>query len=361
MDATDNPRRKEEIRRVLEQAAEWFTLFEEGAGSADEQAAFSRWMTESPLHVRAFLNVSAVDRMVEAADPGRELGIAAVGPQNAAADKVVPQNREWQNGAPAASPWWSARSRRPLFLGGLAAAFLALLAGGAWQLLPELVARPGYTTGTGEQRSIALNDGSLVHLNAKSRLKVRFSPQARELRLFEGEALFNVAHDVKKPFRVYVGHSVVQAIGTQFDIDRRPDRTVVSVLDGIVQVSADAPSATGASPIRLTAGQSVIVGPDGRIAQPGPANVEQVTAWRQRRLVFDEDTLADIATEFNRYNRVPQLRIEGESVRRRRYAAVFDADDPEPLLQFLKKDRDLAFEARGDELIIRPREYLGNR
>jgi transmembrane sensor len=65
--------------------------------------------------------------------------------------------------------------------------------------------------------------------------------------------------------------------------------------------------------------------------------IGSVTAWRRRRLVFRKDTLAYIAAEFNRYNRTPKIRVEGETLRLRRFNGVFDADNPLPLLQFLKK------------------------
>jgi transmembrane sensor len=356
MDTFDNPRRREEIRKVTEQAAEWFTLFEDGTGSAEERAAFSKWMTESPLHVRAFLNVSAVDRMVEGVDPEQELAIVSTGAHGTDAGAVSLYAHSDHDGMLAASAVRSIPARRRSWIKGLAAAAAVLLAVAVWHFVADLRSQRSYTTGIGEQRSIELNDGSLVHLNAKSRLEVRFSAQARELHLHRGEALFKVEHDATKPFRVYVDESVVQAIGTQFDIDRRADRITVSVLEGVVQVSSN-DAASAVPPARLTAGQSINIASNGKVTRPVPAKVTEVTAWRQRRLVFDEDTLADIASEFNRYNRVPQLRIEGEAVRERRYAAVFDADDPEPLLRFLKKDPELAFEARGDELIIRPREY----
>ena len=81
----------------------------------------------------------------------------------------------------------------------------------------------------------------------------------------------------------------------------------------------------------------------------------EALAWRERRLVFKAERLDAIAAEFNRYNRVPQIRVEGDSVRTRRYTAVFDADNPQTLLKFLAKDNDLKFAAEGDDFVIRAR------
>jgi hypothetical protein len=51
--------------------------------------------------------------------------------------------------------------------------------------------------------------------------------------------------------------------------------------------------------------------------------------------VFRNDSLADIAEEFNRYNRTLQMRVEGAEASDRRLSGVFDADAPESLLRFL--------------------------
>jgi transmembrane sensor len=85
---------------------------------------------------------------------------------------------------------------------------------------------------------------------------------------------------------------------------------------------------------------------------------QEASAWQQRRLVFRKHTLAEIAAEFNRYNRSPQIRVEGDALRERRFSGVFDADDPETLLQYLKADSRFTFDRTGDELIIRMRSSL---
>ena len=57
-------------------------------------------------------------------------------------------------------------------------------------------------------------------------------------------------------------------------------------------------------------------------------------AWAQGQLIFENDTLADVVTEFNRYNRT-QLRIDDLKLATRRVSGVFDATDVETLLAFI--------------------------
>ena len=194
------------------------------------------------------------------------------------------------------------------------------------------------------------------------------------MRLVEGEALFVVAHDPGRPFRVATGIAVIQAVGTQFNVYRREDDTVVSVVEGEVKVSAETKgqsARSGASPsadkpagagtprpetsfVTLTAGEEAIIALDGRVVKRAPSDVTGAIAWRQRRLVFQDDTLANVVAEFNRYN-FARIQVEGDNLRLRRFTGVLDADKPESLLRLLAQENDLTFDKQGDGFVIRPR------
>jgi hypothetical protein len=93
-----------------------------------------------------------------------------------------------------------------------------------------------YATGIGEQRTVTLSDGSTVELNSQSRLRVAFHPHERDVELLEGQALFHVAHDRTRPFLVQSEGAKVRAVGTQFDVYRKSDGTVITVVEGRVAV-----------------------------------------------------------------------------------------------------------------------------
>jgi transmembrane sensor len=58
-------------------------------------------------------------------------------------------------------------------------------------------------------------------------------------------------------------------------------------------------------------------------------------AWAEGRLVFDNDTVAAVIEQFNRYNRV-QLHVSDETLGRRRVSAVFNASEPESFIAFIQ-------------------------
>jgi transmembrane sensor len=49
--------------------------------------------------------------------------------------------------------------------------------------------------------------------------------------------------------------------------------------------------------------KAVRIAATGRVTAPNPVNIAAVTAWQQRRLVFADSTLSEMAQELARYNR----------------------------------------------------------
>jgi transmembrane sensor len=328
--------------------------------SPGDEMRFVAWLKESPRHVRDCLLMLSLDCALENLDAKRLHSIEAL--ITKVDQRVTPLSLRPAPGA--AAP---ARSRR-LRWAALAAGVLVAAVGALFWY-----AHPGFhefETATGEQRTFELEDGSVVSLNTHSRVAVRLGTHAREVRLLRGEALFHVAHDPSRPFLVSTDDAVVQAVGTQFDVYRRDDGTVVAVLEGRVNVTtaAPAPAASGsaAAPVAgrgapraaavrsLGASQEAQVSHEGSVSIREVNNVSDTVAWRERRLIFRDQTLEQIVGEFNRYREHP-IRLEGSGVSERVYTGVFDADDADSLLQVLARDPALAVEREGEATLVRLR------
>jgi transmembrane sensor len=200
----------------------------------------------------------------------------------------------------------------------------------AW-LMPD---RPQhFQTKFGEQRSVLLDDGSRVTLNTASRIEVRWAKDHRRIRLVQGEALFDVAHDAARPFDVDAGNAVLRAVGTQFDVDRRPNRTTVTVVEGLVAV-IPANEQSGAQLPTLAASDRLVITGVGSHALERGTDVSAATAWTQHRLIFEQRPLGEVAEEFNRYNRA-RIDVQDEQLRQERITGVFQPDDAASFLSFL--------------------------
>jgi transmembrane sensor len=341
-----SPRELEDERRLAERAAEWWSVLKT-AGPA-EREEFAAWIAESPRHLEEFLYTTAVVQEIRHVDIERLPAVKAMlvtAPVNvihlsphAVSDEPAPSDLS----ETAAEPRIHRSSRRPWAWAASLIAVATLAATAYWSYRSNWQT---YATSVAEQRSFELPDRSVIHLNGRTRLQVHLSTETRDIRLLDGEAMFKVEHDPTRPFRVHSNGTIIQAIGTQFNVRRQGFGTTVAVIEGAVQVSKE----------KLTAGQEARIGHDGLIERRIPVDIATVSAWRQHRLIFRADTLTDVATEFNRYNRTPQIIIEGDVSRARRYSGVFDADDPRSLMEFLRGDAELDLEERDDRIVIRVR------
>jgi len=192
-----------------------------------------------------------------------------------------------------------------------------------------------YATPIGAITSVALSDGSNMTLNTATEVHVDLTARERDVDLTHGEAFFQVAKDVKRPFVVNAGRKRVIAVGTQFSVRRDGDDVEVIVTEGTVRMEerrAPEVSTTPQSPLDPSAPNSadIVLLSAGTVARAGDAGVlvqrEAVSAtqdhlsWRTGTLTFRDQTLGEAVAEFNRYNErqivirdpaVAQLRIEG--------------------------------------------------
>jgi transmembrane sensor len=342
--------------QILEEACDWFVEFNEGELNASARAEFDQWLRRSPEHVRAYVEIAAA--WEESARMGTRRTLAS--------DEVVARAREDLNVVSLASQipvlarpdgvFPGARTSkyytRPL-AAAAAVLLVALAASGVWYANGRNV----YSTDVGEQRTLQLADGSTVELNSRSKLRVHLSPVERSVDLLDGEALFQVAKDAKRPFVVYSDKTRVRAVGTQFDVYRKVSGTTVTVVEGRVSVAEAAVTAEGgganakpAEDVLVSAGEQVTVAPD-TVAHPARANVASVTAWRERKLVFDDSSLTGVITEFNRYN-ARQIVLDDAQLKAFHIRGAFSATDPDRFVEFLRHRFDVEITETSSEIRI---------
>ena len=175
----------------------------------------------------------------------------------------------------------------------------------------QITQRPAeifYETAIGEQQTHLLEDGTKINLNTNSRIGIRFTPDARRLYLESGEVHVEVAKDPSRPLSVLAGEHIIQAIGTAFNIEIRPGQEIeLLVTEGTVRIGEQQGSTdTGLkdveiilprSAIVITAGQELVTGNEGKVAQPISSDDIQVKlSWRKGNLIFRGESLAEAVT-----------------------------------------------------------------
>ena len=293
---------------VRDDAARWFVRLQEPAVSADEQQRFDAWLNQHPQHRDEF---QLLQGLWTAADllPAPRL-------------KALAENQP------------ARRERRPLLRYAVAASVLAVALG--LGLFSGLNHPGGYnaefSTALGERKHVALPDGSVIDLNSRSRLQVRYDTDRRLIELSEGEAMFSVEHDSARPFVVEAGSGKITVTGTRFDVRRDLTQTRVAVEQGTVKVQGhDAPDNEF---INLTAGLGTHVDAQGKVAAAYAVNPAELTAWRGGKLVFNNARLSEVAAEVSRYREQP-LTVSNPDVANLRLPSVFKSADTDALLKAL--------------------------
>ena len=175
----------------------------------------------------------------------------------------------------------------------------AIAAGLAVAVVGPMVSEPSvqtYATGKGQHQRVTLADGSVVDLNAETRLSVSFSGKARQVTLGDGEAIFDVVHDAARPFTVAASSHTVRVVGTQFDVRNRGDDLSVTVARGKVEVR---PTASSGRTFLLTPGQRLDVNRSGT-GSLSAVDPQEAFGWRSGRLVYRAEPLANVVADLNR-------------------------------------------------------------
>ena len=277
---------------VLKQAVDWFVRLRADSVSTAEREAHAEWLAD-PEHARVYASLELDWEELDGLENRARSRLAQLNLKRARRQR----HRVWR-------------------IGGLAAAAAMLLAVVSVLQFDGPPTEQRFVTVKAEQRQIALQDGSRVHLNTDSAIDVRFSASTREVILHKGEGLFDVGYDPRRPFVVRAARSSVIAVGTRFAVHLEgSDDLIVTVLEGQVAIgpsdaspdtvpaanNADAAAAGAPERVFLSPDRQARLGTDGSIRAVEVVNAENVTAWQEGKLVFDNTPLRVVARQVSRY------------------------------------------------------------
>jgi transmembrane sensor len=319
------------------EAADWFVENRDGL-DAVKRDAFLKWLKSSPIHIEEYLAIAPLARDIanavgETAASGSLLERAVIESDGGVESIGVRSNRSLDT-AP-----------RTRWTYVAAAAMLAIMCFASWWwytpgLTPKSVEIPAqrFATRHGEWLTEQLADASVMHLNTDTSVSVRYVPTERRIDIEHGQVAFEVTHDTARPFRVLAGAAEVVAVGTVFDVYVQADSTTVTVVEGRVRVTPS-PQSNGAHagwrPLMVSAGQQVRIMRGELLQGPLQVDAQRATAWLHRQIVFEQEPLADIVAEFNRYSATP-IEIESPTLRGLPVSGAFAVDDPDSFLAFLR-------------------------
>lgn len=292
---------------VIDAAIAWAVKLDYGHPTPEARAVFAQWLAADPLHALAWQRVHAMQGMRD------ELGAL---PPRLARDTLQAAQRQrrgavrllaWAGAAVAAG--WAVREHTP------------------WQrLLADA------STATGEQKTLRLDDGSVVVLNTDSAISIDFAGPRRVIVLRRGEMLVTTGPDAghpgdKRPFWVHTPFGALQALGTRFTVRLQNGQARVGVQQGAVELH---PAHGGASHV-VQAGENRGLRADG--TQPAEPQGFAPDGWADGVIAGKNMRLGDLLAELARYR---NGRIDcDERVAGLRVSGLFHVRDTDQVLQFL--------------------------
>lgn len=350
-----------QIRELISQrAAEWFVANREGL-TPEQRKLFTDWLKTSPVHVEEYLAITVIGRdLREACNASTRSIEGLLARARSEADSTVETLHPRADSNPSWWFSWGWQSAAIAFSMGLLVT-VSLILFRNWQSLgieaaaPEIVATLHYRTEHGQQKTYVLADNSVVHLNTDSEIAVSYSKTQRAVSLTSGEAAFEVNHQGDRPFRVTAKSADIVDVGTKFNVRLMDATTVVTVMEGRVEVMSASSAQKGAG-LQVTAGGQVSVTDGVLPANPAAANTALATAWLHRQISFDRERLEQVAAEFNRYAQKPIV-ITTPALGSLQISGVFATDDTEAFVAFLGRLEGVRVEETATQILVSRKAY----
>ena len=311
-------------------AARWLAARDRDDWSGADQSALDAWL-DADIHnsvaywrlEAAWNNTERLTALRRARDPGSE----------------TPQ---------------PARRLRPLLFAAAAAAaavvvgVVALGFGSTYLFQPAI---RSYATAIGERETIRFADGSQIELNTDTSLRADVSASHRRIWLDKGEAFFQVQHNAQRPFVVVIGDHTITDLGTKFRVRREPNHLEVALLEGRAELSGSDAAQLQKPVVLLPGDVAVATAKAIKLTKAAPKTLSNGLAWRHGMVVFNNTTLVDAASEFNRYNR-EKIVIADPVVAKNAIYGTFEAENVAAFARLAHEVLGLRVEHRGNEIVI---------
>jgi transmembrane sensor len=306
--------------QIEAEAADWLARVDRSLDRA-EAVAFEQWKTAATEHRVVFLQLQSAWRRAD------RLGALRQQP----------------------SPAFRLRPKLPLAAAAIAAVLVICLGFGLGYRAQNIPAQR-FETAVGAQRSLNLADGTHVELNTDTVIHASMASGTRTVMLDRGQAYFEVVHDERHPFVVIAGNRRITDLGTKFSVRRDGDRVVVVVKEGQVRVDVIAPDHVSAPVVAER--NTVVIARDNEtlITLKPPQEIDNDMLWRSGVLSFNQEPLADVADDINRYN-ARKIEVMGPA-RDIRIGGSFRSDNIEGFKQLLRDGFGLKIVETNDKIVI---------
>ncbi|MBL1407208.1 FecR family protein [Sphingobacterium faecale] len=201
------------------------------------------------------------------------------------------------------------------------------------------------TTPKGGTYQITLSDGTKVWLNAATSLTYTAHMGASKTRLviLDGEAYFEVAKDIKKPFFVESKNQTVEVLGTHFNVNSYSEESIsrTTLLEGSVKIN---------NTLLKPDQQAVLQGNKIHIQN---VDAERMIAWKHGKFIFKSESLESIMLKLSRWYDVEVVYI-GDFTDKVFTGSISRYDDISKILDKISFTKAAKFKIEGRRIIVMP-------
>ncbi|MBI6120122.1 FecR family protein [Salegentibacter maritimus] len=207
----------------------------------------------------------------------------------------------------------------------------------------------------GKRSKIKLSDGTMVWLNSGSKLiyPATFKAKNREVFLI-GEAIFDVAHNAKHPFKVLSKGHTIEVLGTVFNVSNYPeDKDIKTVLkSGSVEISYKSDSFfKSEEKTKITPGTMAVYNKASPKVNTKNVEVENYFSWREGVLIFKNNSLKHIMGKLGRYYNV-DIEFQEQYMESETFSGYLDLKDSvEGVLKTLQNATNFNYNIKENGLI----------
>ncbi|MBS1917827.1 MAG: FecR family protein [Bacteroidetes bacterium] len=233
------------------------------------------------------------------------------------------------------------------------------------------------STKNGSKTTLTLPDGTIVKLNAGSKISYDdkvYGSSLREVNL-TGEAFFDVVKNPEKPFVIHTGKINIRVLGTAFNVKSYPGEknTETSLIRGSLEVTVkDRPS----EKYILKPNEKLIVANDETVkisatikrAEKQPTVQEPIvalkhltyepkdstiveTSWVENKLIFQDQNFKDLATQLERWYGV-KINFQDPEQEEMRFTGIFQNETIQQALEALKLSNRFSYTISGNQVTI---------
>ncbi|HWI94208.1 MAG TPA: FecR domain-containing protein [Flavisolibacter sp.] len=204
-------------------------------------------------------------------------------------------------------------------------------------------------TPKGRQFQLVLEDGTKVWLNAASsiRFPVAFVGKQRVVEI-TGEAYFEVAKNKQKPFQVMYNGSIIEVLGTHFNVNAYADEETMNttLLEGSVKI------VKGSNQRMIEPGEQAQVHKDGSVHTTSNVNVDEVVAWKNNTFLFDNTDVRKLMRQLSRWYNVDVVFKGATGEPLTLYGTISRTATLSTVLKMLESTGDVKLSIEGNKIIV---------